>query len=507
MTAPDDAAGHVVLVGAGPGPAGLLTAEGAKWLSRAKCVLYDRLVGRDVVQLAPASAERIPVGKRPGGQSVPQERINELLIEKARAGGVVVRLKGGDPFIFGRGGEEAEALAAAGVPYRIVPGVTAAVAAAAHAGIPLTHRRIASTVAFVTGHEDPDKADSSLDFRALARIDTLAFYMGVGALRATADRLMAAGRAGDTPTALVENATSPRQRVVTATLATAADVAEREDVRPPAIVLVGQVAALHGRLAWVGRLPLSGRTVLVTRARAQASRLAERLGELGAQVIEAPTIEIQPPASFDTLDSELRRVGERDWIVLTSPNGAVAVFDRLAALGFDARALGRVRVAAVGPATAEALAQRSIRADLVPETHTTEALTDALLAAARPGARVLLARSDLAPADMAERLTGAGMEVEDVTAYRTVRPHRLPDEALQALRAGEADWITFTSSSTVENFFALAPNTDLSAVKAAAIGPVTADTLRARGVEPAVTVDPHTIDALVEGIAAAETAR
>jgi len=495
-----------VLLGAGPGAPGLVTAEGVKWLRRADVVIYDKLANPALLALAPAAAERVYVGKAPGEHAASQQQISELLVDRCRPGRVVVRLKGGDPLVFGRGGEEAEALAAAAIPFRIVPGVTAAVAAAAFAGIPLTDRRHASTVALVTGHEDPAKDEPSVDYAALARIDTVVFYMGVANLAEIARRLIEAGRDPHTPAAAVEQATTPRQRTVTGTLATLGGAAERAGLRPPAAIIVGQVAAKAGRLAWFERLPLFGRTVLVTRPAEQSAGLAERLDELGAEVIEAPAAIVEPPADPAPVEAALRRLGEFDWLVLTSANGVEALASRLETMGLDARALGGVRLAAVGAATAEALRRRFLRADLVPETYTTKALADALVAAGAGSSRLLLARADIATPELPDALRRAGAAVEQVCLYRAVCPPALPPAARDALRAGRADWITFTSASTVENFLALSEGADLSQARLAAIGPVTAEAIRRRGLAAAAVAQPHTAEGLVAAILAARDA-
>jgi uroporphyrinogen III methyltransferase/synthase len=553
--------GLVVLVGAGPGDPGLITCAGADWLRRAEVVCYDRLASPRLLDLCPPSAERIYVGKGPSAHAMGQEEINALLVRRCGEGKLVVRLKGGDPLIFGRGGEEADALRAAGMAYRIVPGVTAAIAAGAYAGIPLTDRRLAATVTFVTGHEDPTKDESNINYAALAGVDTLVFYMGVGNLPAIAERLMANGRSGEDPVAIVAEATTPRQRTLTATLATVAGAAEEAGIRPPALTIVGKVVTLRDRLAWLEKLPLLGRSVLVTRTRKQASRLCIALAELGANVIEAPTIDIAPPEDWAPVDAALRGIaGERGplkkatgatrpgsvasgsgplkdptgatrpgsvasgsgplkdptgatrpgsvgsaygWIVLTSPNGAQALVERMKTLGLDARALAGVRIAAVGPATADVLRRYFIEPDLMPEKFTTEALADALLNKCDVAAsRFLLARADIATEPLADRLRSAGAAVEEVTLYRTVRPAAMSEEALTALRERRVDWVTFTSSSTVTNFLALLAGSgvDLAGVKLASIGPVTSDTLRAAGLTPAVEASVHTIDGLVEAI-------
>lgn len=500
--------GMVILVGAGSGEPGLLTQAGAAWLRRANVIVYDRLIGQALLELAPAEAERIYVGKSADHHAMEQDQINRLLIDLCRQGKLVVRLKGGDGLVFGRGGEETSALREAGLAFRIVPGVTAALAAGAYAGIPLTDRRMASSVAMVTGHEDADKSESTLNWKSLAGIDTLVFYMGVANLPQIARRLMEAGKPEGTPAAVVANVSTPAQRTVTATLATIAQAAAEAGIAPPAMTIVGPVVELRKQLEWFESLPLFGQTVLVTRTRRQASELSAALAERGAEVIEAPTIVIEPPEDFAQTDAALGQVGFFDWLVLTSPNGVEAFFERFRAMGLDARDLSICKVAAVGPATAEALERRSIRPDLVPPKFTTQSLGETLTAAtAIRGQRILLARADIATSELADTLRAAGAEVAEVTLYRTRCPESLPEEALAALRADRVKWITFTSSSTVENFIALLAKCGidpqspvLKSARLAAIGPVTADALRRHGMEPTVTADPHTIEALVEAI-------
>lgn len=503
--------GLVVLVGAGPGDAELITLAGARWLSDAEVVVYDRLANPALLDLAPATAQRVYVGKGRQGQAMTQEQINALLVELGRAGRRVVRLKGGDPFLFGRGGEEAAALAAAGVPFRVVPGVTAAAGATAYAGIPLTDRTLASSVALVTGQEDPSREQSRVNWSALAGIDTVVFYMGVKNLPEIAERLMAAGKSGRTPTAIIERGTTAGQRVVSATLATIVEAASRERVGPPSLIVVGEVVKLRERFDWRSAMPLAGQTILVTRSRQQASALVRRLAELGAEVIEAPTIAIEPPTDFAPIDAALRRLAEYDTVCFTSANGVEAFFARAMKLGLDARALAGRRVAAVGAATAAALRERFLLADLIPEAYTADALADALTALGDlAGRRVLLARADIARASLREALLTAGAAVDDVPFYRTVRPPALAPAAEQALRQGRADWVTFTSSSTVENFLALLaslgdadPAELLRSVRLASIGPVTSDTMRKRGLSVAAEADPHDVPHLVEAIVAA----
>lgn len=495
--------GLVALVGAGPGPAELLTRAGADWLARADVVVYDRLVDPQLLELAPPTAERLYVGKGPGEHTATQDQINRLLVEQAQAGKRVVRLKGGDCLVFGRGGEEAQALADAGVAFRIVPGVTAALAAGAYAGIPLTDRRCASSLALVTGHEDPAKTASSLDWAALARIDTVVFYMGVANLGEICRQLIAAGRRGDSPAAIVHRAASCHQQALVGTLDTLPDLAARHALAPPSLIIVSPAVALRERLAWLEKLPLFGQTVLVTRARAQASQLSARLTELGACVIEAPTVAIAEPQDLTGVDEALHNLGRYDWLVLTSPNGAEALMSRLGRLGLDARALAPLRIAAVGSGTAEALSRFGIRADLTPGRFTTAALGEALLNCGVAGKRFLLARADLATGELPALLKAGGGTVHELTLYRTIRPDTLGDQAREALRQGRLEWITFTSSSTVENFLALTgrmEEMDLTKIKLAAIGPVTAQTLKRHGLRPTVVAETHDLNGLLDAL-------
>ena len=497
MPAPESAPGTVYLVGAGPGDAGLLGARALELIAAADVILYDRLIPEEALDVARADAELLFVGKEGGGDAVPQERTEALMIERALAGRRVVRLKGGDPFVFGRGGEEALALRAAGIPFEVVPAVTAGVAAPAYAGIPVTQRGIASAVAFVTGHEDPDKDATALDWDALAAFPgTLVFYMGVKRLALIADSLIAAGRDPRQPAAVVEAGTHPGQRTVAGTLGTIGELAAQADVRAPSITVVGEVAALAQELAWVARRPLAGRTVAVTRARAQASSLARRLRELGARVVQAPVIRIEqlPGPPLDPAPYDL--------VCLTSANGVEAMFARLAAGGRDARSLAGARVAAIGPGTAAALAAHGIAADVVPERFVAEALVEALVEV--PARRALVARAAQAREVLPEALRSRGVEVDVLPLYETVA-EPLSERALAAARS--ADYVTFTSSSTVRFFLeatgadaALSPRT-----RVVSIGPVTSEALRESGLEPDVEAERHDVDGLLDALLADAT--
>ena len=482
----------VYLVGAGPGDPGLLTARALELIAAADVIVHDRLIPMTALNGARGDAQLLYAGKEGGGPSVSQAEIGQLLVDHGAAGREVVRLKGGDPFVFGRGGEEAELLRDAGVPFEVVPGITAGVAAPAYAGIPVTHRDAASAVAFVTGHEDPAKVDTALDWPALAAFPgTLVVYMGVRTLESISRALIAGGRPESQPAAIVERGTLPGQRVVVATLETIASVAAREGIRAPAISVFGEVAALHQRLDWLGARPLADRTVAVTRARAQSSGLARRLRELGAVVIEAPAIRIAP------LDGPAPELGGYDLVCLTSPNGVQLLFERLRAAGRDARALAGATVAAIGPGTARALAQRGVIADVVPEQFVAEGLVEAL--AEIPVTRALIARAAVARDVLPEALRERGAAVDVLDLYETVA-EPLSEGQRDAVAA--ADYVTFTSSSTVQFFFSQAGEGAAERARLVSIGPVTSDALRARGREPDVEAEQHDIDGLIEALVA-----
>jgi len=482
--------GRVHLVGAGPGDPGLLTLRAAELIAEADVILHDRLIPPEALAGARPDAEIVYVGKEGGGPQMAQEDIDRLLVERASAGAVVVRLKGGDPFVFGRGGEEALVCRAAGIPFEVVPGITAGVAAPAYAGIPVTHRDLASGVAFVTGHEDPAKPDSALDWPALAAFPgTLVFYMGVRSLPRIAERLVAGGRAPAEPVAVVERGTLPGQRTLLATLGDVAERAAAEGIRAPAVTVVGPVAALREQLAWLEARPLHGRTVAVTRARAQASALAARLRTLGATVVEAPAIRTQP------LPAALPDLGAYDLLCVTSPNGAHELFARLAAADADARALAGLTVAAIGPGTARALGEHGIRPDVVPARAVAEGLVESLAGIDMRRALIVRGREgrDVLPDALLER----GAEVDILVLYETVAEPL--DEATARAAAG-ADYLTFTSASTVRFFLAAAGS--LAGPRIASIGPATSAALREAGVEPDLEADPHTPDGLVAALVA-----
>jgi len=481
------APGIVHLVGSGPGDRGLMTARSLELIARADVILFDKLIPVDALAGARADAVLVDVGKIGGGKQVPQETTTALIVEHALAGREVVRLKGGDPFVFGRGGEEAQACAAAGVPFRVVPGVTAGIAAPAYAGVPVTQRGMAAAVAFVTGHEDPAKPETQIDWPALAAFPgTLVFYMGVRQLPRIAGQLILGGRPADEAVAVVQRGTYGDQRSIRGTLATIAEDAVAAAIKPPSITVIGPVAALHDELAWLDATrPLAGVTVAVTRARAQASALAVRLRDLGAGVVEAPAIRVEP------LEAVVPDLAAFDLVAFTSPNAVDRFFD----LVHDARALAGPTVAAIGPGTARALRSHGITADVVPPRSVAESLVEAL--ARVPVTRVLIPRAEEARDVLPDALTARGAEVVVLPLYRTVA-ERLDDEDRAA--ALGATYATFTSASSARFFHAAAGT--LAGPRLLSIGPATSAALRELGHEPDVEAEVHTPDGLVEAILA-----
>ncbi len=480
----------VHLVGAGPGDPGLLTRRGAELLARADVVVHDRLGTADLLDLVRPDAELISAGKAPGKVDLTQDQINAVLVEKGLAGLEVVRLKGGDPYVFGRGGEEAEALAAAGIPFEVVPGITSAIGAPSYAGIPVTHRGLSTHFTVVTGNEDPDKGRTDVDWEALAKVGgTIVILMGAARIGGIAERLMRGGLAPETPVAAVRNGTRPDQATVRATLGTVAGAG----IAAPSAVVVGAVAGLD--LGWFERRPLFGRTVVVTRAREQVSDLRARLTTLGATVVELPAIAVEPmPVAVPDLSGF-------GWLVFTSVNGVDGFFDRgLAPAELDARALAGLRVAAIGPGTAGALARHGITVDLVPERFVAESLLAAFPDPAGPGERVLLARAEQARDVLPEGLAERGYAVEILPVYRTVTAAPDPD-ALTLVRGGGIDAVTFTSSSTVRNFVDLVGPLD-PPPPVVSIGPVTSATAVDLGLPVSREADEHTIDGVVDALVA-----
>ena len=499
--------GKVYLIGAGPGDPGLITVKGQACIHAADVVIYDYLAAPALLAHASAEAEMIYVGKKGGDHTLPQGGINALIIEKARQGLMVARLKGGDPYIFGRGGEEAEELVAAGIPFEVVPGVTSAVAGAAYAGIPLTHRDFTSTLAFVTGHEDPTKSSSSIDWKALATgIGTLVFFMGVKNLPLISDQLQANGMDPETPVALVRWGTTTRQKTVTGTLATIVDIARQAGLKAPAIIVVGKVVHLRERLAWFEERPLFGRTVVVTRARAQASDLVARLTELGANCLEYPTIEVVPTENTQPLDDAIRNMSAYDWLVFTSVNGVKYFFERLFALGEDVRALHHVRTAVIGPATAGLLREHGLRSDIVPASYRAESVVEAFADEKVAGRRILLPRAAEARPILPEELARMGAQVDEIAVYHTRRVTEGAAALVDDLENNRVDMVTFTSSSTVRHFHQMLPagrqNALMARVRTASIGPITTETAASLGFQVNITADEYTIPGLCDAILA-----
>ena len=496
--------GKVSLVGAGPGDPGLITVRGLERLRRAEVVVYDRLVSESLLSQAPAGAELIYVGKASSEHTLRQSEINALLVAKAQEGKRVVRLKGGDPFVFGRGGEEAEELVANGVPFEIVPGVTSAVAAPAYAGIPVTHRRCATALTIFTGHEDPAKGQSSLDWERLAtNAATLVCLMGAENLSSVVGQLLGHGRPPETPAALVQWGTWPNQRTLASTLGEIVHLAAAKGFGPSAVLVVGEVVRLHDTLRWFDNRPLFGRRVLVTRAQEQASQLSHQLAEAGAQPVEVPAIKIEPPDSWQELDQAISRLQGYDWVVFTSANGVRSLFGRLESLGRDARAFGRCQLAAIGAATAEALHAVGLRADYVPDEYVAEALAAGLASRGMAGSRTLVARAAEAREALVALLRDQGALVDEVPAYRTAVVPGATGRLQQILEEGGLDAVTFASSSSVRSLVSALddPSRDcLAGLTVACIGPITAQTARELGLRVDVIATQYTIRGLVEAL-------
>jgi uroporphyrinogen III methyltransferase/synthase len=495
--------GTVYLVGAGPGDAGLLTLRGAELLRRADVVLHDALVNPDLLRLAPPSAELIARGKN---MTMPQEAITALLIARARAGKCVVRLKGGDPYIFGRGGEEAEALAAAKIPFEVVPGVSSFVAAPNYAGIPLTHRKHCSSFTVFTGHEDPDDAETALRHDQIAKIPgTKVVLMGTEKLSDWTKSLIAHGMSPETPVAMVRWGTTGRQQTVAGTLATITGLAVEKKLSPPVLTIIGDVVKLRGKLNWFEKRPLFGRRVVVTRRSEQAGGFAQRLTELGADVLEVPTIKITRPKETDAIVDALLGLNAYDWLVFTSVNGVTAFFDIFFRRFQDMRDIGGVRIAAVGPATAAKLRELHLQVDLTPDEFTGKKIAAAFAKFQTiENLKMCLLRAEVANPDLPKALEELGAIVDDIAIYKTVAETEDPAEAGKTLLDGGADWITFTSGSTVEHFHARFDLPKLlkkfPQMKLASIGPETSKAIRALGLEPALEAKEHTTEGLLAAL-------
>lgn len=497
--------GKVYLVGAGPGDPGLITVKGLECIKEADVIIYDYLASPTLLNYASKKAEIIYVGKKGGDHTLSQDGINSLITEKAKNGFIVTRLKGGDPFIFGRGAEEAEKLIEEGVSFEVVPGVTSAIAAPAYAGIPLTHRKFTSTVAFVTGHEDPTKEDSNIDWSALAKgIGTIVFLMGVKNLPKITSQLINNGMPSNTPVALVRWGTTPRQFTITGTLETINERVKSIGLKPPAIIVVGNVIKLRKTMNWFETRPLMGKRIVVTRAREQASDLIKLLSDLGADCLECPTIKVVPPDDWKPLDTAIENISSYDWLVFTSVNGVNFFFERLFAKGKDARALGKLNTAAIGPATERRLFNFGLKSDIVPKNYIAESIVEAFKDEDVKGKKILLPRAKDARPILPVELTKMGATVDEIISYYT---KEVPDSAtllLKQLKEDAIDLITFTSSSTVKNFKALLPDnifeTQLKDITVACIGPITAETARDLGFDVNIVADSFTIPGLCEAI-------
>ena len=503
--------GIVYLVGAGPGDAGLITLRGAELLRRADVVVHDALVNADLLRLAPKSAEFIYAGKRAAAHAIPQEELNKLLVAKAREGKCVVRLKGGDPYIFGRGGEEAEELAAAGIAFEVVPGISSFVAGPNYAGIPITHREHCSSFTVITGHEDPAKDDSSLDWTHLARAaGTKVVLMGVERIKVIAEQFVAHGMSADTPVAMVRWGTTGQQQTIEGTLASIAAVAAMAKFTAPAVTVIGDVVKLRGKLNWFEKRPLFGQRVVVTRTREQSSQLAAQFAERGAEVLEIPTIKILPTDRREPLVEALTGLGEYDWLVFTSPNGVAMFFEMFFKAFEDVRDLGALRIAAVGPATAAKLKELHLKVDVMPAEYVAGAIAKAMNAhESVENLRILLQRAEVANADLPKALEELGAIVDDVACYKTVPETDDLNGAAAKLLEGGADWLTFASSSAVENFHARFNLPELlkkfPSARTASIGPETTKALTTLGLKPTVEAKQHTIEGLVKAVEASSS--
>jgi uroporphyrinogen III methyltransferase/synthase len=498
--------GKVFLIGAGPGDPGLITVKGLAFLKKADVVVYDYLANEDLLKAAKEGAERIYVGKKGGDHTLSQEEINALIIRKAEEGKTVARIKGGDPFIFGRGGEEAEELAKAGISFEIVPGVTSAIAVPAYAGIPLTHRDFTSTVSFITGHEDPTKKESKIRWDKISTgAGTLVFLMGMGNLPMIAAELIKNGRDPETPVALIRWGTLPEQETTIGKLKNIGEIARTKKIRPPVVILVGEVIELREKLNWFEHLPLFGKKILVTRAREQASDLSERVRDLGGIPIEFPTIEVIPPESWADADHCAAQMAVYDWVIFTSANGVKFFLERIFALGRDIRDLKGPRICAIGPKTAEALDALKVKVDLVPSEYRAESIFEGLKKEDLKGKRLLIPRAKLARDVLPQELRKTGASVDVVEVYQTIRPAGNAEEVKRLLRNKSISAITFTSSSTVRNFADLVGINEvrdlMGGVAIASIGPITAERARTLGIKTTVMPEEFTIPALVEALA------
>ncbi|MBI9112102.1 uroporphyrinogen-III C-methyltransferase [Maridesulfovibrio ferrireducens] len=495
--------GIVYLIGAGPGDPGLLTVKAKEILECADVLIYDYLANKEFISYCKEGAEILYVGKKGGDHTLPQDKINELIVKKAKEGKVIARLKGGDPYVFGRGGEEAEELVEAGIKFEVIPGITAGVAAAAYAGIPVTHRDFTTSVCFITGHEDPTKEKSGHNWEVYAKSNsTLVFYMGVKNLPMIAENLISNGRDPETPVALVRWGTRCNQQSFVSTLENVAEEAANRKFKAPSIIIVGGVCSLHDKLGWFEKKPLLGKGVVVTRAREQSSGLVSTLGKLGACVHEFPTITIMPMADYAPVQKAISSLSDWDWLIFTSVNGVKHFFLQLEESGLDARVFAGLQIAAIGPATAATLVSKGIKPDFVPEKYIAEGVVEGLLERGIKGKKVLIPRALIAREVLPQELEKAGAHVQILPVYETGLSENDPAPILEALESGKINYLTFTSSSTVENFFNLVEPEHFhkfkDSVKIACIGPITTKTLEGFGFEPDIQPEDYTIPGLVD---------
>lgn len=499
--------GTVYLVGAGPGDPGLLTLKAKECIEKADVVVYDYLANEVFLEYANEKSELIYVGKKAGSHTKSQEEINNLIFDRAKKGLNVVRLKGGDPFIFGRGGEEAQELLKAGISFEVIPGITSAIAVPAYAGIPLTHRDYTATAAFITGHEDPDKDQSNIDWAKIATgVGTLVFLMGIGNLKNICNELIRNGRSPDTPVAVIHKGTLPGQRTIEGTLKDISDIAEDENIKPPGIIIVGDVVKLRSKLNWFEKKPLFGRRIVVTRAREQASVFLTRLSELGAECVEFPTIEIVPPDSWKEMDRTIKELDSYKWLLFTSVNGVKYFFNRLYELDKDVRTLRNLKIGTIGPKTAEAVRERGIVPDLIPDEYRAESVVKAFEKEGITDLKILLPRASEAREILPDELKRMGANIDVVKAYRTIMPEKNTEQIKSMFMEKKIDMVTFTSSSTVNNFIKMfGEEADqikewMDSVDVACIGPITARTAKKHGLNVTVMPESYTIEGLTDVI-------
>lgn len=496
--------GKVILIGAGPGDPGLLTLKGKRWIEQADVLIYDYLASERFLDYVRADTEKIFVGKKREKHTLSQQQINELIIKKAKEGKLVVRLKGGDPFIFGRGGEEAEELVKEEIPFEIVPGVTTAISVPAYAGIPLTHRNCTSTVAFITGHEDPTKGHSSIAWDKITTgIGTLVFYMGITNLENIVSNLLAHGKKKNTPTGIIRWGSTYKQETVIGTLGNIVELAKKRKINPPSLIVVGDVVKLNDKLNWFESKPLFKKQILVTRASDQAGNFFDLLESQGAKPIPFPTIKIVPPNSWGPIDKEINSIEKYNWLIFTSANGVKYFLERLKENQKDIRDLKGIRICTIGPKTADVLKKLGIRIDFMPSEFKAESIIEGIGDGIK-GKKILIPRASIAREILPQELAKMGAIVKVVDAYKTICPEGKTEQIQKMLLNKEIDVITFTSSSTVKNFVNMFKKEKfqalISGITIACIGPITATTAKKYGLKPSILPESYTIEALTEAL-------